>query len=131
MSKDFWSILYIAYKSSIWSRGRSFYNNLFNFIKVVSSKRMKYSLQSWHCSVKSLRNRSHYRDIKKYYQISREEFEPELGFKTRTSRSLAWHSTTWAFLILLPAVQIFLLKCDNVNFPRHKLWVYFHLIIWF
>ena len=27
--------------------------------------------------------------------------------------------------------QIFLLRSYNVNFPRHKLWVCFQLIIWF
>ena len=29
-----------------------------------------------------------------HYQISREKFEPEPGFERRTSRSLAWRSTT-------------------------------------
>ena len=28
-------------------------------------------------------------------------------------------------------VQIFLLRSDNVNFPRHKLWVCFHLMLIF
>ena len=28
-------------------------------------------------------------------------------------------------------LRIFLLRSNNVNFPRHKLWVCFQLIIWF
>ena len=46
-----------------------------------------------------------------YYKISREEFEPELGFEPRTSGFIARRSTTWAILVLMPAhVQISLLR---------------------
>ena len=45
------------------------------------------------------------------YNISREKFEPELGFEPRTSEFLARCSTTWAILVLMPAhVQISLLR---------------------
>ena len=65
-----------------------------------------------------------------HYQISREKFEPELGFELRTSGFLARRSTTWAILVLMPAsvsrgrfdhvripvqVRIFLLRSDNDN----------------
>ena len=46
-----------------------------------------------------------------HYQISREKFEPEPGFKPQTSGFLAQRSTTWAILVLMPAhVQISLLR---------------------
>ena len=46
-----------------------------------------------------------------YYKISREKFEPEPGFETRTSRFLSRPFTTWAILVLMPAhVQISLLR---------------------
>ena len=45
------------------------------------------------------------------YQISREKFEPEPGFKPQTSGFLARRSTTWAILVLMPVhVQISLLR---------------------
>ena len=37
-----------------------------------------------------------------------------------------------SFEVRIPVlVQIFLLRSYNVNFPMHKLWVCFQLIIWF
>ena len=48
-----------------------------------------------------------------HYQISREKLEPELGFKTQTSGSLAWHSTTWTILVLM-----FRFKC---KFPKAQI----------
>ena len=53
-------------------------------------------------------------DLMLLYRISREKFEP--GFEPRTS---------WFWF------KFFLLRSYNVNFPRHKLWVCFQLIIWF
>ena len=45
------------------------------------------------------------------YKFSREKFEPELRFESRTSEFLARRSTTWAILVLMPAhVQISLLR---------------------
>ena len=38
-----------------------------------------------------------------HYKISREKFEPEPGFKPRTSGFLARRSTTSAILVLMPA----------------------------
>ena len=69
----------------------------------------------------------------------------EKKFEPRISGFLARRSTTWAILVHVAShaqisllrrvpiflVQIFLLRSYNVNFPRHKLWVCFQLIIWF
>ena len=38
-----------------------------------------------------------------HYKISREKFEPEQGFESRTSGLLVRRSTTWAILVLMPA----------------------------
>ena len=54
---------------------------------------------------------------------SREKFEPGPGFEPRTSRSLAWHSTTWSILVQLTVqVQISLLKA--MLFRQCGLWHY-------
>ena len=61
------------------------------------------------------------RNLNFHYQISREQFEPEPGFEPWTSRSLAWLEI-WRFEVRIQVQnQIFLLKCDNVNFTMHKL----------
>ena len=77
-----------------------------------------------------------------HYRISREKFEPEPGFEPRTSSQALCHlscpgshasscsnlpletdatCTSWCGHVM----------SYNVKFPRHKLWVYFQLIIWF
>ena len=79
-----------------------------------------------------------------HYQILKEKFEPEPGIEPRTSAFLARRSTTWSILfqvverrdripeVRIPVqVRIFLLRSDNVNFPKHKLWACLQLIIWF
>ena len=43
--------------------------------------------------------------LKNYNLNSREKFEPGPGFEFRTSRSLAWRSTTWGILVQL-TVQV-------------------------
>ena len=85
------------------------------------------------------------------WKISREKFEPEPGFEPRTSSLELYHlsypgshASSCSNLPLETDATfttrcghdtichfIFFLRSYNVNFPRHKLWVCFQLIIWF